>query len=287
MTNRVPPPTSRWPPQPHHLSPGPAPTCQPGPGLQKFVWQVRQQPLGWHAEKDGGDGGQQAPAHVAAKKTEAELRGAAMQCCPPQPGPPAAVHNPQDPRPRHLTAPGPTATHASPWKRRAHTNSSRALPMGTATCNRHTSGQGSRCQRPLPQGPQGATRPPRGKGGGASLPGLGRQALTTVFTARYIRAPKVWASLPRTSWSSPKRSKVTTGLQQNPAMMPARRSGLAPRPPGPQRDPRPGGPSSPHVLPRAARGRQWTDTPSLYRAAWSSPAWGRKLGQGNMWGRLC
>ena len=39
------------------------------------------------------------------------------------------------------------------------------------------------------------------------------QVLTAVFTARYIRAPKVWASLPRTSWSSPKRSKVTTGLQ--------------------------------------------------------------------------
>lgn len=52
-----------------------------------------------------------------------------------------------------------------------------------------------------------------GPGGRGGLPGLGRQALTTVFTARYIRAPKVWASLPRTSWSSPKRSKVTTGLQ--------------------------------------------------------------------------
>ena len=120
--------------------------------------------------------------------------------------------------------------------------------MGTATY-RHASEQGSRCQRPPLQGPQGPTHPPparaAGPGGRGSLPGLGHQALTTVFTARYIRAPKVWASLPRTSWSSPKRSKVTTGLQQNPAMVPARRSGLAPRLPGPQRDPRPGGPSSP------------------------------------------
>lgn len=39
--------------------------------------------------------------------------------------------------------------------------------------------------------------------------------LTVVFTARYIKAPKVWASLPRTNWSSPKRSKVTRGLQHN------------------------------------------------------------------------
>lgn len=53
----------------------------------------------------------------------------------------------------HPTALSPTATHASPWKRRAHTNSSRALPMGTATCNRHTSGQGSSWQWPPLQGP--------------------------------------------------------------------------------------------------------------------------------------
>ena len=74
--------------------------------------------------------------------------------------------------------------------------------MGTATCNRHASGQGSRCQQP----------PPQGQEAGVGSPGAG-QVLTAVLTARYIRAPKVWASLPRTSWSSPKRSKVTTGLQ--------------------------------------------------------------------------
>lgn len=32
-----------------------------------------------------------------------------------------------------LPAPHPAATHPSPWKRRTHTNSRRALPMGTAT----------------------------------------------------------------------------------------------------------------------------------------------------------
>lgn len=37
--------------------------------------------------------------------------------------------------------------------------------------------------------------------------------LTVVLTAKYIKAPKVWVSLPRTNWSCPKRSKVTRGLQ--------------------------------------------------------------------------
>lgn len=37
--------------------------------------------------------------------------------------------------------------------------------------------------------------------------------LTVVLTARYIRDAKVWVSLPSTNWSSPKRSKVTRGLQ--------------------------------------------------------------------------
>lgn len=43
-------------------------------------------------------------------------------------------------------------------------------------------------------------------------PSAAMSQLTVVFTARYIRAPRVWVSFPRTSWSSPKRSKVTTGL---------------------------------------------------------------------------
>ena len=112
-------------------------------------------------------------------------------------------------------------------------------------------------------------------------PGAG-QVLTAVLTARYIRAPKVWASLPRTSWSSPKRSKVTTGLQHRTQQrcQPGTQ-GWLPDLLGHRGTPGLVGPPHllTHVLPRAVRGRQWTDAPSLCRAAWSSPAWGRKPGQ--------
>lgn len=37
--------------------------------------------------------------------------------------------------------------------------------------------------------------------------------LTIVLTARYSRTANVWTSLPRTKWSSPRRSKVDKGLQ--------------------------------------------------------------------------
>lgn len=37
--------------------------------------------------------------------------------------------------------------------------------------------------------------------------------LTTVLTAKYIKTAKVWTSLPRTKWSSPRRSNVVKGLQ--------------------------------------------------------------------------
>jgi len=37
--------------------------------------------------------------------------------------------------------------------------------------------------------------------------------LTAVLTAKYIRTAKVWTSLPRTKWSSPRRSNVVKGLQ--------------------------------------------------------------------------
>lgn len=64
------------------------------------------------------------------------------------------------------------------------------------------------------------------RGGG---PLAASSQLTVVFTARYIRTPKVWASLPRTNWSSPKRSKVTRGLQHRiRCMMPVWRSGPTP-----------------------------------------------------------
>lgn len=239
------PPTTRL----AHAAGGLALTRQPGSGFQQLVWQVCQQSLGRNTEEDGGDRGQQAPAHVAAKPgRDAERRRSPgqgdpasprysrstgkqrtlqppcpfvlgkHQAAPPlghahgsRPPPSPAVLGAPPPRARETTFLSHTATHASLWKRRVHTNSRRALPMVTATLKQQRPvGRGPGTQRWVP------TTQPQGQGDAHREDSHRlRLPLTVVFTARYIRAPKVWANLPRTSWSSPKRSKVTSGLQEH------------------------------------------------------------------------
>ena len=167
------------PPQPHHLSPGPVPTCQPGPGLQKLVRQVCQQPLSRHTEKDGGDGGQQALAHVAAKKTEAGLEEMPRGAVHPSPArlplsksyrirdPPTRLPSALQPltRPRGNEEPTRTPAGPCPWAQPPATGT--AVGRGPGASSPHHKAHEAQHARPeaRPAGPGGQGGLPGGRSG--------------------------------------------------------------------------------------------------------------------------
>lgn len=162
-------PASNHPPRP--CSWGLALTRQPGSGFQQLVWQVCQQSLGRNTEEDGGDRGQQAPAHVAAKPgRDSERRRSPGQGDPASPRysrPTGKQRTLQPPCPfvlgKHQAAPPLGHAHGSrpphlllSWEPRLHVH---VGPLSSATrpLTRHCGSEGS---TRTPAGPCPWSQPP-------------------------------------------------------------------------------------------------------------------------------